>query len=233
MGWRPIPAIWSLQRDLDKQFPNRTKPDWIIGDADHSSRVSDHNPEDPDPGEGNWREVHAIDIRLGGDLRPREVLEATIGDERVWYVIHNGKIYSRTYGWEAREYRGANPHTTHIHVSFRYVEKQERNTSSWFDTRKPRVKPLKIDLSDVREQFFRALGLRKGRVQEDVSVRRFQRALNSLYPNRTIAVDGRVGPDTIALWAYHERKWGRSGRPRVPDARTAAMLVRARWRVVR
>ncbi len=39
-------------------------------------------------------------------------------DPRVKYLIHNGKITSRTvFPWRHRRYRGANPHRKHIHIS--------------------------------------------------------------------------------------------------------------------
>lgn len=221
--WHPAPSITALVRDLDKAFPNRTQPDWIIGDADHSSRVSDHNPDERGM-------VHAIDIRLGGGLDVRRVLNATIGDPRVWYVIHDGKIYSRTYGWVARAYTGANPHTTHIHVSIRYTDSAEQDTSEWGVA--PRVKPVPIDLSVVRSEFRKALGVEKGRVQERAHVKRLQRALNVKYPTRKVGVDGLVGKKTLNAWGYHERSVGGLGRPRVPDERSLARLVQPRWKMV-
>ena len=225
--WYAAPSINALQRDLDAAFPNRTRPDWVIGDADHSSRTSDHNPD------SNGM-VHAIDIRLGGGLDAKRVLEATIGDSRVWYVIHNGKIYSRTYGWEARAYTGANPHDTHIHVSIRYTDAAEQDTADWglVEPPKPRVKPVPIDLSIVRSEFRKALGVEKGKVQERTHVKRVQRALNVKYPKRKVAVDGVVGKGTLNAWGYHERSVGGLGRPRVPDERSLARLVQPRWRMV-
>lgn len=225
--WRPAESITALQRDLDAAFPKRTVPDWIIGDADHSSRTSDHNPDSNGV-------VHAIDIRLGGDLDARRVLNATIGDDRVWYVIHAGKIYSRTYGWEARAYTGANPHNTHIHVSIRYTATAEADTSDWglVEPPKPRVKPVPIDLSEVRSQVRKALGVGEGKPQDTVHIRRLQRAFNAKYPKRKIAVDGVVGKTTLNAWGYHERSVGGLGRPRVPDERSLARLLQPRWKMV-
>lgn len=232
MAWRPIPAISQLVKELDEHYPNRTKPDWIIGDADHSSRVSDHNPEDRDPGE-RFEEVHAIDIRLGGGLDVSEVLKTLIGDVRVWYVIHNRKIYSRTYGWRARRYKGSNPHTTHIHVSFRYGNKYERDTSKFFDEKKTRTRPLPIDLSLVRNEFLKALDLAPGEVKHRWHVRRVQRALN-VRNNADLKVDGIVGRATLQAWRDWERRPDvpNSGRPGVPDKKTLSLLLMARWRMV-
>lgn len=225
--WSSIPAIDSFQRELDGEFPNRTRPDWILGDDDHSSRVSDHNPA-PDG------DVHAIDIRLGGGLDPKAVLEAAIGDRRVKYVIFNYKIYSRTYGWEARAYTGKNPHTSHIHVSFRYEPRFENDTSRWFEPTKRRTRPMPIDLSIVRNQFLVALDLRDGRVEEKVHVKRLQRAYNLAYPDHKVEVDGIVGPKFLRAWGRHEGQEEGRGRPRVPDRESVSALLRilARYRMV-
>jgi hypothetical protein len=51
-----------------------------------------------------------------------QLLGATIGDPRVWYVIFNRKIYSRTHGWQPRVYLGTNPHDHHVHVSARGMD---------------------------------------------------------------------------------------------------------------
>jgi hypothetical protein len=39
-------------------------------------------------------------------------------DKRISYVIHNGFIASRRFGFKWRRYRGINPHKSHIHCSF-------------------------------------------------------------------------------------------------------------------
>src|SRR5690606_33267754 len=75
------------------------------------------------------------------------ILDAVIGDHRVWYVIHKGVIYSRTHGWSARRYTGSNPHNHHIHVSLRGADgitaaaakKIEADTSRWLDPPKPKT----------------------------------------------------------------------------------------------
>lgn len=237
MSWQAIPVIGTLQHELDQHFPHRVTPDWIIGDADHSSRVSDHNPA-PDG------DVHAIDIRFGGDFpgfrngRPsdevKELLKAVIGDPRVWYVIFNRKIYSRTYDWEARYYSGADPHTGHVHVSFRYETKYENMTGKpFFEERKVRTKPAKIDLSHVRDQFLIALGEEKGNLHECPHIKRVQRALN-VRDDADLKVDGWVGDHLLNAWGDWERDNSvpGSGRPRVPDAKSLGKLVQPRWRMV-
>ena len=62
-----------------------------------------------------------------------------VGDPRVWYVIHDGQIWSRTTGWAPIAHRG-DPHTTHIHVNLREDSQgaavaAENDTRSWFGTK--------------------------------------------------------------------------------------------------
>jgi len=49
-------------------------------------------------------------------------------DERVDYLIFNGKIWSKSKG--ERRYTGKNPHEKHIHCSIK--QEQAGNTSPWF-----------------------------------------------------------------------------------------------------
>jgi hypothetical protein len=119
-GWYAAPALLTLRDETNTAYPDRDKAsDGIIGDAAHQATTSDHDPD--------WRSippgcVRAIDLDSNGPLGVttplvKDVLAATIGDPRVWYVIWDGKIYSRTYGWAARVYVGASPHKEHVHVS--------------------------------------------------------------------------------------------------------------------
>ncbi len=40
------------------------------------------------------------------------------GDKRIAYIIFDGKIMSPILGWKRRAYKGANPHRSHLHISF-------------------------------------------------------------------------------------------------------------------
>ena len=52
-------------------------------------------------------------------------------DERVKYLIFQGKIWSRERSTEGdREYDGSNQHTKHLHISIN--ENKGRDTSPWF-----------------------------------------------------------------------------------------------------
>lgn len=106
-------ALEVLRSQLNDAFPGRSiASDGWIGDAAHAGRASDHNPNK----EGV---VTAIDVthdpsKFDAHRFAREVL-AKNADERIEYIISNGKIWSKAKGW--RQYTGSNPHDHHIHVS--------------------------------------------------------------------------------------------------------------------
>lgn len=119
-------SLVGFRASINAAFPKRDKSsDGWIGDASHAARVSDHNPCWTCTGRQHGI-VRAIDVDVddndaGHDLRT-EVLKAAIGHRAVWYVISNGIIYSRTYGWKARAYTGENGHFHHVHTSLQHTE---------------------------------------------------------------------------------------------------------------
>lgn len=232
------PALLQLRDEVNTAFPHRDKSScgWI-GDTSHAARVSDHNPCWSCSGrlEGV---VRALDTDIddgdpGRDLR-RQILNAAVGDRRVWYVISNGTIYSRTYGWAARRYTGSNGHFKHVHISLRHGV-GEFDTSRWFpDMKRPGLAPSlapAVDLSNVREQFLRALGVEAGEVTALPGVARVQRSLNQKY-GMTLTVDGYVGEGTLHGYGVHEAARGIEGRPRVPDEKTLPPLIGPTYRMV-
>lgn len=155
------PGLVKLRDEVNERYPNRDKTsDGWIGDTSHAARKSDHNPDWDDDGI-----VRALDIdispdgRADADLRA-DVLKAAVGDPRVWYVISNGKIYSRTYNWVPRVYTGSNPHDKHVHVSLLGGSGGDKSgnfdTSDWFKKPKPRPKPQRDTAPRVEN--FRASG---------------------------------------------------------------------------
>jgi len=111
-----------LRLQVDDSFPDRDRTsDGWIGDARHSARPSDHNPDATGV-------VRAIDIDrdLSGKAKPDLMpdladqirLCARRGDKRIAYVIFNGKIASVRSLWRWVAYKGINPHAKHCHVSF-------------------------------------------------------------------------------------------------------------------
>ena len=114
----------------------------------HSKSKNEHNPVGHEfgPTNGTPGAVHAADITSKDIDSMKVVKEWLIGDPRVWYVIHKGKIWSRTYNWAERDYNGSNPHDTHIHVSLREEAQDiavaaETNVSQWEKVIEPPEKP--------------------------------------------------------------------------------------------
>ena len=114
-------AAEQLRSEINKKYPNRDKrSDGWIGDTAHNARKSDHNPDTQ-----GW--VRAIDIDsdlLKGSSKESWLLAEQIktialkGDKRISYVIHQHRIASPRQNWAWRVYKGANPHVSHIHISF-------------------------------------------------------------------------------------------------------------------
>lgn len=217
--WFAAPVIATLLDEVNHLFPHRDKAsDGVIGDASHAARVSEHNPCWTCTGQF-YGIVRAVDIDSGPDGDPvhdlrRKVLNATIGDPRVWYVISNGIIYSRTYGWQARAYTGPSPHFDHVHISFLFEGCFD--TRPFFAPSTPRTTPPKLSVRKAHDEFLRVVQGAPPRYSVDV--RRCQRLMNARLGRDDVKVDGLVGPRTLARWADLERRYGGAGRPRVPDA---------------
>lgn len=121
--WRNCNASLTLLSAVNSLWPHRDKAsDGTIGDAEHATRDSDHNPWVVDAnGIGVVRardtDVDGIDAAW---LAERLRLLGAAGDRRLiggGYVIFNRRITKPDFsGWLA--YHGINPHTSHIHTSF-------------------------------------------------------------------------------------------------------------------
>lgn len=143
--WYLAPSLVALRTEINRRWPNRDKSsDGAIGDASHQARKSEHNP-DWDAG----GVVRAIDVDNDG-IDVQALLDATIGDQRVWYVIWDRHIYSRTYNWQKRPYDGASPHTEHIHISINHTKAAETDTSAWFAP-SPEKDELDMDETTLRK----------------------------------------------------------------------------------
>lgn len=218
MSYYLAPSLRKLTDEVNSRmsppkWPTVSIGDGWVGDTSHSARKSDHNPDWSSGGV-----VRAVDIGIS-NRNARAILNEVIGDKRVWYVIHKGIIYSRTYGWVARRYTGSNPHNHHIHVSIRHGRGWENDRSAWFAPKVKRPRRGPVNLPAVREQFFIAAGLRKGKVKRLIGIRRIQYGLRN-HVDRKVVVDGIVGEQTLNAWGKWERSIGVVGRPRVPDYNT-------------
>jgi hypothetical protein len=121
-----------LREMIDDTYPDRKrKSDGWIGDASHSNRKSDHNPDKVNG------IVRAIDVDKDLDSRSStgayladQIRECAKKDKRISYVIFAGKIASAKSFWRWRTYSGINSHHAHIHISF---SKKGDSNGSWFD----------------------------------------------------------------------------------------------------
>lgn len=132
------PSLLALRAQVDARWPGRSRAsDGAVGDIYHARSRSEHNPVGSPHGPvyGTPGAVHALDITSAG-ISTSAVLDAVVGDPRVWYVIYAGRIWSRTYGWRPMPYFG-DPHFSHIHISLasrtqREAVWAENSTGSWF-----------------------------------------------------------------------------------------------------
>lgn len=123
-SWYVAPSLEQLLREINQQWPGRSKvSDGGIGDAAHSARVSDHNPNER-------RSVNARDFTKSF-LPVMEIIEKLLWDPRLNYIIYNRTIWSRSRNFVPRAYSGANPHTAHFHVSILQARWAEQDTSPW------------------------------------------------------------------------------------------------------
>lgn len=125
MSWHLAPSLDQLRAEVNALWPNRSKAsDGTIGDAAHSSRTSDHNPN-------ARRSVNAIDITASG-VDVQKIINAAKAHPSVRYIIFNRQIMNRDIGnFAARRYTGSNPHVAHVHISIYQSAAAERRTQSW------------------------------------------------------------------------------------------------------
>lgn len=124
MSWHLAPALVQLRAEVNARWPGRSKrSDGTIGDAAHSARRSDHNPN-------RRRSVNAIDITASG-IDTGALIAAAKRHPSVRYIIHNRRIMNRDIGnFKPRPYRG-NPHTAHVHISIYQSRAAEQRRQSW------------------------------------------------------------------------------------------------------
>lgn len=142
-SWTLAPALAALRDEVNRLWPNRDRSyDGTIGDLAHQAQSkSEHNPDVKGV-------VRAIDITARG-IDVDALLNATIGDPRVHYVIYRGRICSRTYGWTWHRSSG---HEHHVHISLRnrtsesapwdVIDRAAENVGRWFKSKGEADMPL-------------------------------------------------------------------------------------------
>jgi len=159
MSWRVAKSLDKLRTQVNVAAPNRSKTDdGTIGDEAHSSRESDHNPNEVGV-------VCAMDIthdpKNGVDSERLAQALRSSKDPRIKYVISNRKIWNPSISDEWRTYTGSNPHNHHVHISVKSNPDLYDNTREWgavgavvgqvlADETAPEVHPLlKIGSTDL------------------------------------------------------------------------------------
>lgn len=129
MAWKNAPSVAAALAEATRRWPKRSKEsDGTIGDAAHSARESDHNPDDKGI-------VHAFDLthdpKNGADCERLAEHLRDVKDSRVKYIIWNRRICNSP-DWTWKSYTGTNPHTKHMHVSILSTTTAENDTSDWW-----------------------------------------------------------------------------------------------------
>ena len=216
MGWRVALSLDQLLDEVNARAPRRsTISDGSIGDAAHSSRTSDHNPNSR--GVVQARDI-TDDPRGGHDATAfAEYLRST-RDPRIKYVIDQGRMFSSystssRAAWQWGPYTGVNAHKQHTHVSVNDNPSLYDSTKSW-------------GWADANAATEVSMFVNKG--DKGTAVRYWQRRLNRCVPqDDRITPDGDYGPATDKLVkAVTGRDGGKIG-PIEGDKIEQAVLVRA------
>ncbi len=115
MNWRPAKSIEVLKEQLNALFPTRNRvSDGVIGDANHSAKTSDHNPNSK--GIVTAFDITNDPIKAIDGARLVKILQAS-KDPRIKYLIFNGQITVKGDISKWKPYMGLNAHKHHVHIS--------------------------------------------------------------------------------------------------------------------
>jgi hypothetical protein len=186
--WFVDPGLEVLRNQLKVAYPGIVIG--TIGDAEHSSRTSDHNP-DPDGS------VDAIDPMIGKAFTPEdagEVVNALVRsrDERIAYIIWDRRIISSTAEpWVWRKFTGDDPHTNHFHLSVN--DKHHENRKLW-----------RINMPDTKVEY-QDFGVHMPILHEGISDEDYPgwNLIVRVQDYLGVAVDGDYGPRTAKALAQH------------------------------
>ena len=122
-------SVIQFREQADDAYPDRDRSsDGTIGDARHSKTKSDHNPD----ALTGFVRAFDLDASLDGKDATAHYLADQIriiakSDKRIAYVIFNKRIASKRTLFRWVKYRGTNPHTKHIHISFTKAGDEDRS----------------------------------------------------------------------------------------------------------
>lgn len=130
-SWRLAKSLVKLGDEIEKAYPGTTV--WDIGDEDHQSGWSSHNPN------VCCDVVCAIDVLGDGGLSLSAFVAHLLANPHpnLLYIIYNRKIYQRKNAFEPEDYHGVNAHKTHVHVNVgngpdgRSTTNYDNSSASW------------------------------------------------------------------------------------------------------
>jgi len=154
MSWRIAKSLEKLRMQLNALYPNRSKvSDGGIGNAEHASRESDHNPWVKDSkGQGvvTARDFTFDDNPADGiGIDGQSLVDCLVAnrDPRIKYIIWNRRIISSKQSpWVWRKYTGKNAHKHHVHISVMPEEKLFDSEKAW---NLDQLKPVSAELSSL------------------------------------------------------------------------------------
>lgn len=145
MSWRLAKSLIQLRNQINEAFPARDKEsDGSIGDAAHSARKSDHNPNAAGV-------VTAIDVDrdFNDGHDGRELVSALVAsqDPRIKYIIFERQISETGNVTRWSPYFGKNAHNHHVHISVSANPKLYDDPSPWklnFKVKAPLAPPTPL-----------------------------------------------------------------------------------------
>lgn len=207
-SYRLCIAGGELRSEFDAAYPKRQRTsDGWIGDAAHSARKSDHNPDRRfKPGV-----VKAIDVDkdTGGDFNAdveKVRARGAAGDKRLrgGYIIWRGRICGTHTRWAWHRYTGSNGHFEHAHFSFADEQGDFDARGDWGIEAAPATV-----LPDVHEH--RTATISREDVGHADEVRDLQGHLNAWRRNRQLSthpIDGKWDAWLEVAWRTFQKAYG-------------------------
>ena len=129
MSWRLANSLIQLRKQVNEAFPDRDKSsDGSIGDAAHSQRASDHNPN-----AAGVVTASDVDRDFNDGHDGRQLVSALVAarDPRIKYVIFERQISVTGDITKWKPYNGANAHNHHVHISVSADKTLYDDASPW------------------------------------------------------------------------------------------------------